>query len=76
MTTRQRKTPQQRAQERLDTQTRITDRLNAKVGAMQSELYALVVERDEAVRRREFYAADPDLRPDEPDEPLPDPEDD
>lgn len=70
--TRQTKTPKQRAQERLDTQTRIVARLDAKIKAHESELTSLRAEHDAAERRRDHFAADPDLQA-EDDTPLPEP---
>lgn len=71
--TRQTKTPQQRAQEQLDTATRITDRLNKRVGETETELRELKAARDDAVRRRDFLAQHPDLQPEATDDPLPEP---
>jgi len=74
--TRQRKTPQQRAQERLDVATRAVDRIAAKIAEHESELTKLRAEHAEHVRRRDHFAGDPDLQPPAEDDPLPELDDD
>lgn len=59
--TKQRKTPQQRAQEQLDVATRIADRLTTQTTKARADLDRLNRERDAAVARRDYLAQHPDL---------------
>lgn len=62
-TTRQRKTPAQRAQEQLDIATRAVERLTVKRTTLATELEEISAERDAAIARRDHLAQHPDLQP-------------
>ena len=59
--TRQRKTPQQRAQEALGVATRAVERLATTQERLEAELQTVSAELSVAVRRRDFLAQHPDL---------------
>lgn len=59
--TRERKSPSQRAEEQLATAERAVKRLGKKLDHLEAELDDVKDEHAEAVRRRDYLAAHPDL---------------
>ena len=62
MSTRQTKTPRQRAEEQLATAKRVAARLDRKRDRLQEELANLTRELDAALTRRDYLAQHPDLQ--------------
>lgn len=63
MTTRQHKTPRQRAEEALAVEQRRVERLTAKVENLRTELALLEEDLNDATTRRDYLAQHPDLNP-------------
>jgi len=61
VTTRQHKTPRQRAEEARDLEQRRVERLTAKAETLRRELAFVDADLEDAVRRRDYLAQHPDL---------------